>query len=212
MDVYIEPVLPRTQLVVQGRSPVGQALIGLAKAMGYQVAVAAPGARGEEFPDADEVYATLDLDRLEQAPRRGVVICTQGEEDETALRRALDCEALYIALVASRKKARSLLEGLSKAGFESDRLERIKAPAGLDIGAASAGEIAVSILAEFIQRLHARQPAPSLEPSLDAEELHRDPVCGMTVDPSTAEHSWEKDGKNFYFCCAACREAFKQGR
>jgi xanthine dehydrogenase accessory factor len=206
LDVFIEPVLPRTHLVILGRSAVGRALTKLGKALGYHLAVAAPGALKEDFPEADWFSERHDLSQLDAAPRAGIVICTQGEHDQQAIRQALTLKADYIALVASPKKAQGLLKELEEGGIEPQQLKSIKAPAGLDIGAHSPEEIAVSILAEFIQRLRSSDGQEAKETT----EPVRDPVCGMVVDPSAAppESTWE--GKTFYFCCPGCKQAFDQ--
>ena len=208
LDVYIEPMLPRTRLIILGRSPVSRALATLGKALGYQVAVAAPGAEREDFPEADWFKGSHDLSQLDSAPRSGVVVCTQGEQDQQAMRQALAANADYIALVASPKKAHSLIQELADEGIEPDRLKSIKAPAGLDIGAGSPAEIAVSILAEFIQRLHSAEAKEAAEK--EEEQPVRDPVCAMPVDLATSPPSSSWQGKTFYFCCPGCKQAFDQ--
>ncbi|MGH9390337.1 MAG: YHS domain-containing protein, partial [Vicinamibacteria bacterium] len=92
---------------------------------------------------------------------------------------------------------------LSSLGLSDEKRRRLKFPAGLDIGAVTAEEIALSILAEMVQvrRAHAKAAAP--EPT-----LARDPICGMTVDVGAARHVLEKDGTTYYFCCAGCKEKF----
>lgn len=208
LDVFIEPVLPRTRLIILGRSAVGRALATLGKALGYQVAVAAPGAESGDFPEADWFSDRHDLSQLEAAPQSGIVICTQGEQDEQAIRQALAVKSDYVALVASPKKARSLIQELADEGVEAEALQSIKAPAGLDIGANSPSEIAVSILAEFIQRL-SRSEAPAV-PEAQEEQPVRDPVCKMVVDPAANPPSSTWEGQTFYFCCPGCKQAFDQ--
>ncbi len=208
LDVYIEPVLPCTQLIILGRSPVGRALARMGKALSYQVAVAAPGAEQQDFPEIDWFSQSHDLSELKTAAKSGVVICTQGEQDEEAIRQALSTQADYIALVASPKKAQSLLQELSRQGIESQQLKSIKAPAGLDIGADQPAEIAVSILAEFIQRLRSGQARTATE--TEQQQPLRDPVCEMVVDPAANPPTSTWQGKTFYFCCPGCKRAFDQ--
>jgi xanthine dehydrogenase accessory factor len=96
------------------------------------------------------------------------------------------------------------LSELRADGLSEEVLARLKAPAGLDIGAATGAEIALSILAEIVQRRRSR-PLPS---PVEQPELAIDPICGMTVDPATAKWSAEQDGETYYFCAPGCRKAF----
>jgi xanthine dehydrogenase accessory factor len=161
MDVFVEPVLPRPQIVVCGSSPVAVAVADLARRLGYLVTVCAPAPEQAAFPEADrriEGYALpVEADRS-----RFVVVSTQGRGDEAALLAALTAEAEHVAFVGSRKKAEALKAALAKRGVAPERLARLKAPAGLDLGAITPDEIAVSILAEIIalrRRAHSRSAA-----------------------------------------------------
>lgn len=205
LDIYIEPVLPKPHLVIIGRSLVGQTLARLAHAIDYRVTVVAPGATRDNFPTADVLYDRLDLSRVQFTPRTYVVVSTQGESDEEALEQALDRDLPYVAFVVSKTKRDKIFESLREKGIHSDRLNRVHAPAGLAIGAGSPEEIAVSILAEIVQM--GRKVAESPEPV--ATEV-RDPICGMTVDPTKAKHKSEVGGQTYYFCCARCKQTFEQ--
>jgi xanthine dehydrogenase accessory factor len=209
LDVYIEPVLPKPQVVILGRSPVAQTLCKLAKTIGYAVSVAAPDADREVFPGADSVQTNFDLAPLKITPQTFIVVSTQGESDEDALEAALQTGSSYVAFVASKTKAGKTLDTLKGGGIPADKLARVRAPAGLDIHALSPEEIAVSILAEIIQarRSNAVQPTKkSVLPVLTQEA--RDPICGMTVDVSKAKHKSEFQGVSFYFCCVGCKQTF----
>lgn len=209
LDIYIEPVLPKPHILILGRSPVAKTLARLGKAIGYTVSVAAPGADRESFPDVDSVQAELDLSQFKIGPQTFIVVSTQGEGDEEALEKALLTNALYVALVASKVKARKILDYLKEQGVVPDRLSQVRAPAGLDIRAASPEEIAVSILAEIIQVNGTRAAAAKAQtqsPALKQEA--KDPICGMTVDPSGAKYKSEFRGNSFYFCCCGCKQKF----
>jgi xanthine dehydrogenase accessory factor len=142
-----------------------------------------------------------------------VVVATHGNADEDALERVLEAGVSYVSLIASRKRAASVVENLRRRRVPEDRIDRLKAPAGLEIGAVTPEEIAVSILAEIVQTRRAAKPAPQ------EEDLHRielpslqskDPVCGMLVDIATARHRAEAWGRAVYFCCAACKDTFER--
>jgi xanthine dehydrogenase accessory factor len=211
LDIYIEPVQPKPHLLILGRSPIAQTLARLAKAIHYRVSVAAAGADREQFPDVDHLQTDLNLDGDEILPETFVVVSTQGESDEEALQQAAGTGAGYVAFVASRVKAQKILASLREAGVPSDRMGQIRAPAGLDIRAASPEEIAVSVLAEIIQ-VRGSRAKPAVELKKNALPLlnkdAKDPVCGMMVEVSGAKYKSEHNGNNVYFCCAGCKQSF----
>ena len=148
MDIFVEPVLPHPSLVVLGASPVAMSLATQARQLGYHVTLAAPAGDLTAAPDADMLVDGFALGELHQA-RRFIVISTQGKGDEAALRAALALEAAYVAFVGSRRKMAALREKLGADGVAAAALDRVKAPAGLDLGAITPEEIAMSILAEI---------------------------------------------------------------
>jgi xanthine dehydrogenase accessory factor len=137
-----------------------------------------------------------------------VVVATHADSDEDALERVLGTEAGYVSLVASRRRAAGVVERLRRRGVPAERLGRFKAPAGLDLGAVTPAEIAVSILAEIIQHHRGVKAAPAMIAVEPTGAL--DPICGMTVEIATARHRSEAGGRITYFCCLACRETFEQ--
>ena len=208
LDVYIEPVLPKPHVLIMGRSPVGQTLARLAKAINYTVSVAAPEANKETYPEVDRVQAGFDLQDLKVSSHTFIVVSTQGESDEEALKNALQTNATYVAFVASKAKAAKVLEHLGERGVGEERLKQVRAPAGIDIGASSPEEIAVSILAQIVQLSRSRRSA-SEKPAIAVEQQEaKDPICGMTVNVGAAQHKSEHEGKAFYFCCAGCKQKF----
>ena len=150
LDIYIEPVLPKPQLVIFGRTEVAQTLARLGKVMNYQITVAAPDADPALFPDADHLQHDLGLAAVPLAQPTFAIVATQGEHDAEALAEALTHNLPYVAFVASRKKAERTLEYLAETDVSPADLARVKTPAGLDIGARLPEEIAVSVLAEII--------------------------------------------------------------
>jgi xanthine dehydrogenase accessory factor len=149
MDIFVEPVLPQPRVVVCGSSPVAVAVADFAKHSGFAVTVCAPAAEQSAFEAADRRIEGYALP-VEEAGARYVVVSTQGRGDEAALLAVLAIEADYITFVGSRKKADALKSALLKRGVAPERLARLKAPAGLDLGAITPDEIAISILAEIV--------------------------------------------------------------
>jgi len=163
MDVFVEPVLPRPQIVVCGSSPVAVAIADLARRTGFAVTACAPSAEQGAFAEVDRRIEGYALP-VGEAGKRFVVVSTQGRGDEAALRAALAAETDYIAFVGSRKKAAALRAALATDGIDAARLERIKAPAGLDLGAITPAEIAISILAEIVALRRRRERISLNEP------------------------------------------------
>lgn len=208
LDVYIEPVLPKPHVLIMGRSPVGKALARLAKAISYTVSVASPEVNAENFPKVDRLQANLSLSDLKVGPKTLIVVSTQGECDEEALENALRTDACYVAFVASKAKAAKVLQYLGEKGMSEKRLSQVKAPAGMNIGARSPEEIAVSILAEIIQvsKDKSKREIPTSVPVEQKEAI--DPICGMKVNIDAVKHKSDYDGKVYYFCCAGCKLKF----
>jgi xanthine dehydrogenase accessory factor len=229
VDIYIEPVLPAPRLVVFGTTPVAQALARLGKGMGLSVDAVVPEADASIVPGVDRVLrAAMPGDHPAEAEchdsnagsssrPRVAVVATHGERDEEALVEAIRLEPEYLGLVASRKRFAQVRETLLAGGVPAEALARVRSPAGLDIGAKTPEEVALSILAEVVQVRRARATANPAEAEFhDRPEFHAsggaaqgvDPVCGMTVAIATAKHQAEHGGRTFYFCCAGCRQRF----
>ena len=131
VEVLIEPCLPAPLLAVVGDAPAARVLAQLARDIGWRV--------------ADEVAAEADA----------VVVATMGRGDEEALAAALDTGAHYVGLVASERRARSVLAAMRATGAGEESLARVHSPAGLDLGASTQEEIAVAILAQLVAWRHA---------------------------------------------------------
>src|SRR5271167_3148577 len=149
MDIFVEPVLPRPQIIICGSSPVAVAVADLAKRSKFAVTVCAPAAEQAAFDHVDRRIEGYALP-VEEAGARYVVVSTQGHGDEAALQAALAADVDYVAFVGSRKKAEALKQILSQRHVPAERLAKLKAPAGLDLGAITPDEIAISILAEIV--------------------------------------------------------------
>lgn len=149
MDIFVEPVLPRSQVVICGSSPVAVAIADLARRSGFAVTACAPAAEQGAFAEVDRRIEGYALP-VGEAGSRFVVVSTQGRGDEAALSAALAIDADYVAFVGSRRKAEVLKKTLAERGIAPERLAKLKAPAGLDLGAITPDEIAISILAEIV--------------------------------------------------------------
>jgi len=214
VDIYLEPVLPAPRLVVFGPSPVARALAQLGKGLGWRVEVVDPAGERAVYAGADRVLpgpGSPEARALaEGKPGAFALVATMGESDEESIEAALALRPAYLGVVASRKRFAILREGLLARGVSAEAIDRIRNPAGLDLGAVLPEELAVSILAEMVQVRCAQasaQPAVGVDRADDVAEA-LDPVCGMTVVVATARHRAEHDGRTFYFCNPRCRERF----
>jgi xanthine dehydrogenase accessory factor len=207
IEVYLEPVVPRPQVVAIGRSPAVFTLTSLGVALGWDVAVIDDGGRPDDHPHPDLVRTELDLSGLGIGGATAIVVATQGHYDDQALEAALATDAGYIGLVASGKRADSTLALLRAQGIGEERLARVIAPAGLDLGPVENHEIAVSILADLVARRAAGRLANHMPPIAEPETAI-DPVCGMTVVVPGAKHVVDHDGVTHHFCAASCKAAF----
>lgn len=195
VEVYLEPVLPADRLVIFGRTPVARALARLGTELSLDVI------------DASAAGAAIPAGAW-------IVIATMGAGDEDALAAAVDSDAAYIGLVASRKKGRYLIDYVRASGVSDERLTRVKFPAGLDFGGTTPSEIALSILAEIEQQRHARRRAAGeksqVKPAPVAAAFATDPICGMSVNQAEARHTLVVHGETIYFCCPHCKATYER--
>jgi xanthine dehydrogenase accessory factor len=224
LEIYVEPHLPAPVLWVAGTTPIAGALVALGAAAGWRVTVIDPIADVDAFPGAERVLVTADIKRLDPEVAPYVIVATQGVWDEEATAAALARDAAYVGLVSSPTRANVVRAWLrEEAGVPEERLAALRAPAGMDIGAEGAEEIALSILAELVQVRRGRAdfvaaPGPATVAGAPAEPVDLqpvvddivllDPVCGMTVDRAHARHLAEHDGVVYAFCSIGCRTRF----
>jgi xanthine dehydrogenase accessory factor len=217
LEVYIEPVVPAPHLIVVGRSPMAHTLADLARALGWRTDVVA----GEDFTAAAA------------GPGSMVVVATQGHGDEDAVEQAVAARPAYLGLVGSHRRGAAVLGYLADRGLPADQLDRVRVPAGLDLGHIAHQEIAVAILAELVQlraagalagaagaasARHTTAPADAkgaaapaaAGPATPTPAQAVDPVCGMTVPATAASFPLAHDGVTYYFCSTSCRRRFEQ--
>src|SRR5215216_5136383 len=198
-DLYVEPFLPRPTLVVAGDSPVTATLAAISSPLGFRfLAVgAATGLDPEAIPHPRDTW---------------LVVATFGEFDEDAVEAGLRSNLPYVGLVASEKRAESILSELRARGFGEEAMKVVRSPAGLPIGASGQEEISLSIMAEIVSlRAKLRPGLPksgTAEPGGQPEVS--DPVCGMTVEVAGAKHVAEYGGRSYYFCSPACKREFEE--
>ncbi len=153
MNIYVEPVMPEPKLIVLGHGAIAETVAALGSLLEFYVTVNDALATEQAFPRA-AVRVTEDPDyaKVECDGDTYVVITTQHKSDYEALQRVLRQRPAYVGLVASRKRSALLFERLHEDGFDSDDLRSVSAPAGLDIGAHTPQEIALSIFSEILSR------------------------------------------------------------
>ena len=163
VEVFVEPILPRPALIVVGASATARALCVLGRNAGFAVTAAALADDLEGLAEADEKLAGFDLSRSPRAATSFIVVATQGKRDREALEAALGCGAPYVAFIGSRKKAADLKAQLAARGVAAGHLAGLRSPAGLDIGAITPEEIALSVLAEIVQERRKAAPVGLVE-------------------------------------------------
>jgi xanthine dehydrogenase accessory factor len=192
LEIFLETVIPPVLVTVFGDSPVARAMARVGAALDFDVRTGVDPAA----PIAPDTTA--------------VVVASHGRDEEAVLTAALAAEVPYVALVASPRRAAAVLGSLDVP--EAGRAA-VHAPAGLDIGARSPEEIALSVYADIVARrprpaATATVPTPA-EAAPDKSTEALDPVCGMTVAVSAASISLQHGGRTRYFCGTGCREAFR---
>ena len=214
LEIYIEPFVPRPRLLIVGQTPVAIALAQLGATLNFEVTAVDPEVRPEDFAVANTLLTDLTDIQPMLTPQTYVVVATHGAYDHAALELALGSDAAYVALIASRRRAEAIAHELRDAGLAEERLPRLKAPAGLDLGAVEAAEIALSIMAEIVQtRRQGDTQTRGLEEAevvVGASASAIDPVCGITVEIATARYTADYQGQRFFFCCDGCRRSFEK--
>jgi xanthine dehydrogenase accessory factor len=202
LDVFIDPQLPRPVLLIIGDTPAAHTLVKLGATIGYQTCAVHPGSAASDFPEADRVIGSLDLTSAQPGATTWAVVATMGHYDEEAIEALLPYDVAYIGLVASRKRAATVLAVLTDRGARD--LGRIRRAADTSVGG-SQEEIALAVLAEIVAERHANQPSYAIALPVTAI----DPICGMSVEVKGAMHTLAMGDTTYYFCSAGCLDAFK---
>ena len=178
IEVFVEPVVPAPRVLVEGDLPISHALVRLGGELGLNMVGGEVEVRPGDF---------------------GLIAAGHGRDELPALKAALAAELPYVGLVASRRRGQGVLGELRSDGVPAEQIDRIDTPAGLDIGARTPEEIALSILAKIVAVRRAPKDAPATAV---------DPVCGMTVTVVPGTPSLVHAGETLYFCREGCRDAF----
>lgn len=196
LQIFIEPVMAAPHVLVVGRSPMAVTLLDLVRDLGWRGDLVS----GDEFHGRQVTSSTA------------VIVATQGHGDEEALQTAVEADPVFIGLVASSKRGDVVRGFLAEQGVDAARLAAVQVPIGLDLGHTGHREIAVSILAELVQRRAAGEFKPRKRDPLAVVEPESvlDLVCGMTVDAVPSNRPFEYEGTTYYFCAPGCRKAFEK--
>ncbi len=179
MEVFIEPVLPQPELLIVGHGRIAEALSILGNLMGFTVTVNDPAADRSSFPDASRIVTEdFDLTETPIGPKSFVVIATQHKRDHLWLQKALEGNAAYVALIASRHRAKLVLDYLAASGIPAEKISTVQSPAGINLGATTPEEIALSIMSQMVALRRGGSVAPlSLKESeLDTQASRTDKV------------------------------------
>ncbi|HKE78111.1 MAG TPA: XdhC family protein [Solirubrobacteraceae bacterium] len=193
LEIFLEPILAAPRLVVLGETPIAAAVARLGADLDLEVA-----------SGADAAPAEGDL---------ALVVAAHGRDELPALRHALGVRIPYVGLVASRVRGDAVKAELRAEGVDEERVAALETPAGIDIGARTPEEVALSILARVVAVRRAANVVgvrPLESAPLKGSDPAVDPVCGMAVAAAPGTPHIEHEGRTVYFCCDGCRAAFER--
>jgi len=193
IEVFLEPSLPAPRMIVAGDTPIAAALLRIGPELGLDAVAARGDDAGSPMPSADDL---------------ALVVAAHGRDELAILRAALEAGVRYVGLVASRKRGAAVLRSLRSDGVAEELIDRIDTPAGLDIGARTPAEVALSILASIVEERRRTSTAPRSWAAAPPTAV--DPICGMTVVVSADALSAEFAGDTHYFCGEGCKHAFER--
>jgi xanthine dehydrogenase accessory factor len=187
LEIFLDPHLPQAVISIVGATPLADAVAGLVELSGFVAVRTAPAER------PDGAAAT--------------VICTLGDGEEQAVRAALDADVEFISVVASRRRGKAMLDSL---GLNATERERIHTPAGIEIGAVTPAEIALSIVAEIVRAIRVDGLTARIVDPPAAPLQATDPICGMSVVVLPDTPHLVVDGVDYWFCNPGCRDRFAE--
>lgn len=185
LEIFMEPVLPPPTVAFVGETPIARALAAVGASLGYDIR-----------PWSLQDMRTTDA----------LVVATHGFDEEQALVDAVRAGIPYVGLVASPKRGSAVIASLD---LDEAERARIQSPAGLDIGARTPEEVALSIFAEIIEQRRAPSRVRSLPLlTMESPSTAIDPICRMTVAAVESSIHADVDGTRWYFCCPGCKDTF----
>jgi xanthine dehydrogenase accessory factor len=194
IEVFLEPVLPAPRVLLAGDSPIVATLQRLGPELGLSLVARTDGSGHTVSPQPGDL---------------GLVVAAHGRDELDVVKAGLEAGLPYVGLVASRKRGAAVRDQLRDAGVGDEQLSRLETPAGLDIGARSAAEIALSILARIVEVRRRTATAPRA--AVAARPITAvDPICGMTIVVADDTPSLEHAGETIYFCCMGCKLTFEE--
>ncbi len=178
MEVFIEPVLPEPELLIVGHGRIAETLSILGHLMGFAITVNDPAADQHAFPHASRIVTEdFDLTETPIGPKSFVVIATQHKRDHLWLQKAVEGNAAYVALIASRHRAKLVFDYLAASGIPAEKIATVQSPAGLNLGAATPEEIALSIVSQMVAlRRGSVMPLGLREAELENQADHTDKI------------------------------------
>lgn len=203
LEIFLEPLLPSPRVTVAGNSLIAAAVRSLGPELGFEIVAPGDGGAISRAPSAEDL---------------ALVVAAHGRDELTVLRAGLEAGIPYVGLVASRKRGAAVIDELREDGVPQELLDAIETPAGIDIGARTPAEVALSILAQIVA-LRRGEASPlagragrsaSTAPAVPSTAV--DPICGMTVVVLADTPAVEHDGQSSYFCCEGCKRTFEQQR
>jgi xanthine dehydrogenase accessory factor len=195
LEIYLEPHRAKRELVVFGNSPVAQALVELGVAVGYEVTVVDPTERPPL--EGGKIITALDGVALKRPAEAAIVVATHGVFDEDAVARSVELAPGYLGIVASPRRFSSLGGSMQRRGVSREAWAKVDGPAGIDIGAKTPQEIAVSIVATITAR-RASITVTTKRPSEAPQEKAAEPSHQQSVE-AVAKETTGTEGKGH--CC-----------
>jgi xanthine dehydrogenase accessory factor len=196
IEVFLEPKLPTARIVVVGNTPIADAIVAFGSPLGFSMDRFSIDQVAGDSPASVVAGATV------------VLIASHGRSENEAIRAALDAGVNFIGLVASRTRGAAVIDSLD---LNAEERRAVRSPVGLDIGARTAEEIALSILADVVRAVRVEgleTPKNDTEPSRPATAI--DPVCGMTVTIGADTAHLAHDGVDHWFCNPGCRTRYAE--
>lgn len=199
VEIYLEPKLPAPVLAVVGTTPIAAALAELGAPLGLAVELLAPEAMNGAMNGA--MAGAL-------AGATAVIVATHGRAEPETIRAALDAGVGMVGLVASSVRGAAVLDEL---GLDNDQRARVHSPVGIPIGARTAEEIALSILADVVRAIRVDGLRPSPAPDAPARPVSAiDPICGMAVTITADTPRLRHDGADHWYCNPGCRQRHRE--